>query len=537
LSVRVRKWSTLLFSVTLWAGALLFAFRAFSYVWDARLVVPIQDEWDFLNWYSKAVDTEVSLTGLWQDHNGHRVLIPRMLFLARDALLGGEPLSLILACQLLQVLLIGVIVTVLVREPRLKGTLEQPLLVANTILLLTWTIQTENFHWGLQIAYVLAAFLAVTALALLSCLPPPRVGIDWPSIGAAASALLACLCLGAGIGAWPALLVVAAAQRRGVDAFAAITAGAGLSAMLYLGAAGIDVLLILERWVDVLRFLCRYVGPPYIRETYAVAIGAALIGTGVLAITIGLWRGVRGHLANLALGLVTFGLSVALLTSVVRFGGELAYNRYAAFASLVWVGGLVLAGLVARASRRRMGRWAFSSMVLAMILRFPVGTQGVAAAPFIERAEGSTAAVLSMVAGVPDESAIRAYLYPRPELPQRLLPFLLAHQYGFFGDRLVKSIGRPAAANFHIESSACEASVNLRFRFPGWQVQGRFIGDRSTEWLVFVGPHGNVRGLAVQSRGRDTSFTGYVPGTALGGTVYGVHGDVLCWAAVLQAPG
>lgn len=196
----------------------------------------------------------------------------------------------------------------------------------------------------------------------------------------------------------------------------------------------------------------------------------------------------------------------------------------------------MLAGQMARAYSGRLGRWAFSAAVLAMIVRFPVGTQGVAAAPFIDRADGSTAAALSMVAGVPDELAIRAYLYPRPELPERLLPFLLAHQYGFFGDRLVKSIGRPAAANFHIESSACKADVNLLTRSRGWQLQGQFTGGRSTEWLVFVGPHGLVRGLAVRSRALDTSFTGYVPRTALGGTVYGVDGDGLCWAAALHAP-
>lgn len=60
--------------------------------------------------------------------------------------------------------------------------------------------------------------------------------------------------------------------------------------------------------------------------------------------------------------------------------------------------------------------------------------QTVADEPFVQRADRATAAVLSIVAGTPDEHAIASDLHPDPQVPVGLLPLLREHEYGFFGN-------------------------------------------------------------------------------------------------------
>jgi hypothetical protein len=515
----------------LWAGSLLFAFSLVQYTLEARLIVPFSDEWDFLAWYRNAAEGGITFSGLWEPVNGHRQLIPRLLFFVRDAWFAGDPLVLILGSLLLQVCVIAMIVVALLREPRLDGTTVQPVAIATTIMLLTWSVQLENFQWGVQITYLLATCLAVAAIAVLSSEPPPAVGFDRPAACATAFALAACLCLGAGLSAWPALLVVAIAHRRGAFAVAMIAAGAVVSVTWYVGSISSEARPL--DMVDVSIFLARYVAPPFIREIYALLIGGALIGVGVFAMTFALLRGLPGRLAGIALGLVAFGLSTALLTAVSR--SEFAYSRYVSFGLLYWVGLLLLGALVAGTSGRFV-RWAVGASVLAGILRFPVATQAEATQPFVDRADRTTAAALSMVVGTPDAENIRLYLYPRPQVALELLPFLLERGYGFFGDPLVRAVGRPASEMFEIGSGVCPVTIEAAAAPAGLRLSGRFDDKAGPPWLIVVDSNGLIRGLAARGR-RTSEIAGYAVATALPSTLFGVRGKTLCRAGVMTGPG
>src|SRR5687768_17869663 len=77
-------------------------------------------------------------------------------------------------------------------------------------------------------------------------------------------------------------------------------------------------MMVLTRPIDTLLFVCRYLPPLYIRDDLRVLLGALLIGLGVFAVVHGTVRGGRSRLDDLAVGLVAFGLSVALLTAMAR---------------------------------------------------------------------------------------------------------------------------------------------------------------------------------------------------------------------------
>lgn len=518
--------------IALWTGALVIAFSMVSYTMDARLIVPFWDEWDFLAWYCDASRGEITFAGLWALVAGHRMLIPRLLFHARDTWFGGDPLVLVFSSLLLQAGVIGVIVGALLHEPRLKGTILQIGLIATSIALLTWTVQLQNFHWSLQINYVLVGFLSVAAIALMAA-QPPNSGFDYPAVVATILAALACLCMGGGLAAWPALLVVAIAQRRSPLVVVLIGGGAALSATWYLGNAGALVASShLPSPMDAVVFICRYLGPPYIRESYAIAIGAALAALAGVAIAAALARGLWGHLSGLGVGLLTFGVSAAVLTAVARFHDGIAYGRYSMFSLLFWVGILLLVGMIATMSARPI-RWALVAIIAAGFVRFPLATHAVAAQPFIDLADHATVAAISLVVGTPDEDAIRAHLYPRPQLPIRLTPFLRERGYGFFGNPPVRSLGRPAAASFRIISDTCPADVEVAAWSGGLRLSGTFTSPAVSTWLILVDDTGLVRGLAATSGG-SSRFAGYAgPAVATGAVLYGVRRNTLCRAAVI----
>jgi hypothetical protein len=521
-------------SALLWLGSLAFAYTTFVSAWEARLIVPYGDEWDFLTVYRRVSETG-SFADIWAPFNGHYEPIPHLLFLGRDALLQGDAVALIVVSLLLQVGVIGILVAALLHEPRLKGSLFQHVLVASTIVLLSWTIQMENFHWSVQITFVLPTFLAVASIALVSWRPRGSgARIDWPVVIAGVMAVAACYSLGAGLGVWPALMVVAVTQRRGAQAIAILVAGAALSSAPYFvdGAALADITASLTRPLDIFFFLSRYLPPLYIRDNLRLVLGAFLLGLGLAAIGSGFLRGVPGRLGSLALGLITFGGSVALLTAIARVDCCVAASsRYMAFSSLYWVGLLILTGLTVETSRWVVARWALYGVLLYGLL--PVTRiQNAAAEPFVDRAHQATAAVLSMIAGVPDEQAIASHLYPRPQLPVTLFPFLMERRYGFFGNKLVQAIGHPVRKTFRIGTRMCDADVGLEVLGDGLRLSGRYESPGGPNWLVIVGPLGNVRGLAVRER-RGSEIVGYAP-MLTSGTLFGVEGDTLCVAKSLR---
>jgi len=529
---------TQLAAVWLYGGALVFAAYSWRLAWDARLIVPFWDEWDFLLAFRAAAMNGIDVADLWAPYNGHRVFIPRVLYLLRDSALNGHPLPLVLACQILQGGLIGIIVATAWREPLVSRSLLRPTLIAVTIVLLTWTVQLENFHWSIQIVLVLPVFLCVASLALVSWYPPAG-NVDWPMVVATLAGLVACLCHGAGLGIWPALSVVAISQRRDRHWMLPVAAGACLALAMYLGLIlGNGAGAALAHPLGIVLFVSRLAGPPFALDIQQVPIGAVLVLGGITAIGVAIWHGIPARLGSLSIGLVTFALSVMLSIAVERseLGGPGA-SRYVAFSSLYWVGLTCLIGLLTTSGRWRTIRFALYAVLGYGILGFPVmASERVAADLFLDRADRSTAAVLSIVAGVPDDEAIAANLYPRPHVPRQLVPFLARRGYGFFGERLVRTVGHSVSDDFVVGVDQCRASVTLDpLHVPGLRLAGRYEAGDGPSWLVIVGLDDRIRGLAVRRR-LGAEFTGYAPHTVAGGTLFGVTGNVLCRAGVLPPP-
>jgi hypothetical protein len=389
----------------------------------------------------------------------------------------------------------------------------------------------ENWHWSIQVVFVLAALLSVASLAVATG-DRPRGRVI-----ATLLAILASFTLGAGLAVFPALAVVALAQRRRAADLGVILAGALLCAVVYLlgtaEAAG-EVAGVLSRPAETVTFMLRYLGPPFMQDRHKLPIGALLVVLGLAAVATGLLRGGRGRLCAFCLGLVAFGLGTALLTALARSGfGEPASSRYGAFSTLFWTG---LIGLIAAASQRprlRPLRWALYAALGYGIFVFPVmATQRAAALPFIARADDSTDAALSAALGMPDPAAIRAHLHPDPALVTALVPYLQQQGYGMFGWAPLRAPGTLLDAALRRAAGTCPARIETAAAAGGRRLTGSFESGAAPQWLLVADGDGVVRGLAVRHR-LDNGFSGYVRGDGAA-TVWGLTGfGALCRAGEL----
>lgn len=521
-------------AISLTVGSLLFAYTTFRHVWEARLVVPFFDEWDFLEWYRQVLDEGLSFGALWMPHNGHHLPLPRLLYLLRDQWTDGSPAVLVMGSLLLQGAAIALLARVALREPAFAGTTMRWILMATTIVLLSWTVQVENFYWSIQVIYVLAATQAVASLYCLAR-SDGRPLFLWAALLLAISDTLT---LGSGLGVWPALLATAISLRQHRLALGAVLVGTIAVAILYAAfptEVTQGVFGSLARPIDVLHYMARYLGPPFADDGLRLILGGVLILAGVAVVLAALWRGVVSRFVGLHVGLVTFGLSVALLTALARLPvgvGEAGSSRYAAFSTLFWVGLVSLAAHAVVMGRWQKARWGLYGVLAGLFIFLVAASQNVAPRQFLARSDAASAAFLSIAVGAPDFPAIQKNLHPRPQVALRVADFLRDRHYGLYGSSLLQSLGATEAATLPPVEGDCTTTVTMDLLETGIRLSGHFGSKKAPRWLVVVGGDGNVQGFGVRDR-LTNHFTAYSRLPLAGATLYGIERATRCRIANL----
>jgi hypothetical protein len=138
----------------------LMVLAALAYVWKFGSNVPFYDEWNMV-----AVlvgDREVDLSWLWSEHNGHRILLPRLLMLGLYRLTGGD----FRAGMYFNVLALAALAAALIRVAGRSRGRTRYADAFFPVLLLHWG-HGENFLWSWQISLVTPAVLAGVFLVIL----------------------------------------------------------------------------------------------------------------------------------------------------------------------------------------------------------------------------------------------------------------------------------------------------------------------------------------------------------------------------------
>lgn len=415
--------------------------------------VPFWDEWDTLYLFDNYFQGALTFQDLWRQHNEHRILVPKLLFL-----LIGIPSRLNLVYEMWGSVLLALASCLLMLRVAWSARFPGRELLARSTLCvgLAWLqfslSQYENFFWGFQIQWLLTG-LAVTAGAFFASKGAERE-LDTGSLCAAAlCGALALLSSAGGMAYWITLsvfLLLTTSIPRERRLWALAGWGLFLAILLFVYFHDFTrtksmppLLATLQAPGAVLRYALAYLASPLL---WSKASGWAplLLGLfGIAAFTgcaASSWRhGGAGTLRarRFFLLLGGYALTSALLTGFGRSGfgeAQAMSSRYSSTALLFWAAlffFLVETGLGRPTPK---GRALLSTLAAAGVL-FCVGMTSLAALPPIaghaRQLAQARALLLTQPELVPNKTL--EALFPDAErLRSRDLPLLRRHRLSFY---------------------------------------------------------------------------------------------------------
>ena len=320
--------------------------------------VPFWDAWQFVDTIALDHEEGVPLEQLWLSHNGHRILLPRLVMLGLARLSDWDvrweqaaSLGFALGC-------LGLLALCIRRSFRGLAPGWSPWLVLVASVLTFSLSQWENWVWGWQVQILMAAFFGAL-LAWLAARSRGRRRDAALMLGAATGGAL-CFASGLalfGVVALALLLGPRPLERRErLIQLAAVVAVSAAAAWLFVPEEHVFENLPAARgaWrqpIDLTIFVLAFLGSALTRASVEQAVLEGAFGVGALALVGGsLWLrapALRKPLLPWLL-LAAWAVGSALITGLGRVGygyAQAIVPRYATFATPLWIALACVAGL------------------------------------------------------------------------------------------------------------------------------------------------------------------------------------------------
>jgi hypothetical protein len=530
-------------SLVLAGGAALIVASTIRMIVDCAVPSPIQDQWAQLVGLRS-----VTLSWLFSQHNEHRLLFPRLVFVA-DRWLVAETgaFSLGVSCGL-QVGLVGLLAMLGWRARIQPGA---PLIAAMAGVggLLFWAVQYENQTWPFQVQFYAVVLTATGCFAAVAS----RATMANTAV-AAALGFVAAFSLASGVMVPILAVALALWLRQPARNVAALVLAASGTFAAYLWGyqtpqGHTDPVHAITDPIGLIAYVGAELGAPFgnaLRQLDRQPHMAAAIvigGLGCAGWVACAWAVHRRPARNSGglehhpverdqpsktsssikgLGLssdprrsqkalvmtAAFVLAMTGLTAIGRldFGvASAAASRYTTTSLLFWVCLLLLA----TALMPRAQGWA--ALATAALL----GLAGLTQSRFVALAgviAGDRALALpAIAAGVADTSLIRP-IYPDAALPLFMGPTELSTRTGVFSQPWAQWIGTPLRDHVPITPAGqCAGRFSRATRiadptYPGWRVEGTVSAPsrKRRSLIVLTGPDGRVRGYGVGDAGTTT---------------------------------
>jgi hypothetical protein len=309
--------------------------------------VPYADEWSNLILVEKWDAGQLTFADLIRPHNGHRIFIPRLIFLAFVKMAHGN-----VRAEMFFSLFLGGLTSAgilyLLRRTIGSGWPRVPAFWALVNVLLFSPVQAENWLWGFQIQILLSNLCLVGAVVAVTANLRDAIRMTVAGL----FALAGTLAFGQGLLIWPiiALLMIARGEKwRSIFIWGGVTlAILGGSLLLYHSP---ETTRALSRWWDYPLFFVAFLGAPLSRipnpnpTVLPVVIGVSLCAAFSGLLVSCLRRGLTERESVwLALGLYPIGGALLAAASRTHTGvGHALDSRYTTIATLLLVSLLGLA--------------------------------------------------------------------------------------------------------------------------------------------------------------------------------------------------
>jgi hypothetical protein len=445
------------------AGVALAAAVAAStllFLFDCGWSGPVADYWFFVHSIDAFEHGAPLWPLLWKPYAGHRLVFPKLFYLADYELFGGRNVALVALDVVLQALTAaGIVGLAWRRGAGLGAGARLSLCVAAAILLLAAT-HLENLAHAWHLQHFLACGGALVALVAVveagSAGERRAAGPAWAWWGAAVGgAVVASFSFGIGMAVWPVLLLISTRARLSGAQRLALVGAAALTALAFLHGYRVGARPEAAMSRDpgsALFFLAACLGAPLswsLPRAGAAVAAVALAGVAAATLRFVRSRATPDPLEALFLGLALFAAGAALLTALgraERFPDGWQAHRYQSFVSLFWVGVFGLGFL--RGARSRGGvRAALAAAGALWIGAVDLPAHVAEAERMREFAADVRAAHDSILVGVSDRWAQRASL-PKVSLrSEHADPFLRAKRFlaerelGMYADGRQRRLG------------------------------------------------------------------------------------------------
>ncbi len=346
--------------------------------------VPFWDQWELVPYLQKMQAGTLQPIDVFDQHNEHRILFPRMIMLALAWLTQWNTLyevafSVVVACGTFIFLWLIV-----------RTTFQRPLLRFAAILITGFLLfspaQFENWLWGWQIQWFLNVFglvVAVWALAVWKAKPGQRLAV------ATVAAIIAAFSLASGIFVWAVCLALVLCDKK-LRQFVAVWIAAAVFATLIYYAQYIDPsghpskVLFLQQPIAFVQYLATYIAlplAPFVKFAVPVAV---VYTTSITAVVVMAWRRygrifIGSILPWLCIGM--YGVCAAASTGVSRLGfgvGQAYSSRYFTLAVLIVIASVVVALKIVELSKgptllKRASLYVVAFLVIASSLTYGKG--------------------------------------------------------------------------------------------------------------------------------------------------------------------
>lgn len=341
--------------------------------------LPLTDQWEFVPLLGKSYQGHITFHDLWQQHNEHRILFPRLVFLALAHLTHWN-----IRYELAANVLVAV-GTFLAIAYQIRTTAKA---IGGTYLL--WTIplisimvfsltQHENWLWGWELQVLMNVLAVVTGIVLLTSRP-----LKWSRLMASMLlGIVAVYSFANGIIYWPLgllMLTLAGPKDRkskglALGAWSVVGFLTILSYTYHLQSSS-DLTLVFRQPNTYIKFVLLFLGAPCTGFSPNQIVGASgAVGLVIAAAGCGLLiKRQRAYLPLLSpyIGLSLYAIASAMVTGLgrINLGSEQALaTRYIAFSSLFWVADIVFLCLLAREmGSKRWSRPATAAIVAIGLL-------------------------------------------------------------------------------------------------------------------------------------------------------------------------